>query len=53
MFSYALDEHMACCLVVTARDVELADERLADEGRYDGHPCFQEVDERCVGAKQL
>ena len=51
VLAHALDDGVSGCLVVTALDVEVAQERLKDQGGQEGNPSLQQIDERGVGAE--
>ena len=51
MFPDALDDGVPGRLIVTALDVEVAQQGLEDQGGQQGHPRLQQVDECGVGAE--
>ena len=53
MFSDSLEEGMSSCLILAALNVELAEEGFEDQWCQQCHPCFQQINEGCVGAEQF
>ena len=51
MFPHALNDGMPGSLIVAALDVEVAKQRLEDQGGQECNPGLQQVDECSVGAE--
>ena len=51
MFPHALNDGVPGSLIVATLDVEVAQQRLEDQGGQERNPCLQQIDECGVGAE--